>query len=351
MKIGILTLRRANNYGAVLQCYALQQALAEVGHDVWIIDYRQPDTELSYTPISKERIHRYLSNPVALAKDILLTPLYYINANKFDQFRTKYLQCTKSFDRPAMMPQNFDVYMIGSDQLWSIQCMGGHVEPVFFGNFPHPTNSHIMGYAISANGDSLNSIGVEQLKRYAANFDCISVREAGIALWLKANNVCDTRVDVDPTLLLNPTEWIKMASKQRPCNQRYLLSYYLLPKQKKVAKIFARSHGLKYIELGHKAHSPADFLTWVKHADCVVGGSFHITVFSILFTRQFYIIQKDSSFDIRSASLLKSVGLANHFIPISELPQADITTSVNYDEVFASLMQLKKKSVEYISSL
>ena len=80
MKIGILTLRRANNYGAVLQCYELQQALAEVGHDVWIIDYRQPDTELSYTPISKERIHRYLSNPVALAKDILLTPLYYINA-------------------------------------------------------------------------------------------------------------------------------------------------------------------------------------------------------------------------------------------------------------------------------
>lgn len=351
MKIGILTLHRANNYGAALQCYALQQALTEVGHDVWIIDYRQPDTELSYTPISKERLRCNRSNPVALAKDILLIPLFYINSKGFDEFRKKYLRCTQPFNCPDMMPQDFDVYLIGSDQLWSIQCMGGHIEPVFFGNFPHPTDSRIMGYAISANEDSLNSIGREQLKRYAVNFDCISVREAGIAYWLKANNVCDARIDVDPTLLLNPIEWIKLASKQRPCNQRYLLSYYLLPKQKKVAKIFARSHGLKYIELGHKAHSPTDFLTWVKHADCVVGGSFHITVFSILFSRQFYIIQKNSSFDIRSVSLLKSVGLEKHFMPISELHQADITASVNYAEAFVSLMHLKKKSLEYISSL
>ncbi len=351
MKIGILTLHRANNYGAVLQCYALQQALTEVGHDVYVIDYRQPDTELSYKPISKERIHRCLSRPIALAKDILCTPLYYIKAKKFDQFRAKYLRCTQPFSRLDMMPQDFDVYLIGSDQLWSIQCMGGHIEPVFFGNFPHPASSRIMGYAISANEDSLNTIGLEQLKQYAANFDCISIREAGIANWLKANNVCDARIDIDPTLLLNPTEWIKLASKQRPCKQRYLLSYYLMPEQKEVAKKVARSHGLKYIELGHKAHSPADFLTWVKHAYCVVGGSFHITVFSILFNRKFYIIQKNSGFDIRSASLLKSLGLENHFIPISKLPQVDITASVKFTDALASLRCLKNNSREYISSI
>lgn len=263
MKIGILSLHRANNYGAVLQCYALQQALTEVGHDVYVIDYRQPDTELSYKPISKERIHRCLSRPIALAKDILCTPF----------------------------------------------------------------------------------------KQYAANFDCISIREAGIANWLKANNVCDARIDIDPTLLLNPTEWIKLASKQRPCKQRYLLSYYLMPEQKEVAKKVARRHGLKYIELGHKAYSPADFLTWVKYAYCVVVGSFHITVFSILFSRKFYIIQKNSGFDIRSASLLKSLGLENHFIPISKLPQVDITASVKFTDALASLRCLKNNSREYISSI
>ena len=342
MKIGVLTLHRANNYGAVLQCYALQQALSEIGHEVWVIDYRQPDTELSYTPISKERIHRYLSNPIALAKNLLRTLLYYINAKEFDKFRAKYLRCTTPFGRSDMMPQNFDVYLIGSDQLWSVQCMGGHIEPVFFGDFPHPSCSRIMGYAISANEDSLNSIGVEQLKRYATNFNCISVREAGIARWLRANKICDARVDIDPTLLQTPSEWNKITAKQRPCKRRYLLSYYLLPEQKTTARIFARNHGLKYIELGYKAYSPADFLTWVKHADCVVGGSFHITVFSILFNRPFYIIQKNNSFDIRSASLLKEVGLEKHFIQISELPEAEITASVNYTEAQAVLQQLQK---------
>ena len=114
-----------------------------------------------------------------------------------------------------------------------------------------------------------------------------------------------------------PSEWNKITAKQRPCKRRYLLSYYLLPEQKTTARIFARNHGLKYIELGYKAYSPADFLTWVKHADCVVGGSFHITVFSILFNRPFYII----------------------------------TASVNYTEAQAVLQQLQKKSVEYLSSL
>ena len=351
MKIGILTLHRANNYGAVLQCYALQQALIEFGHDAWIIDYRQPDTELSYAPISKERMYRNLSNPVALAKDMLLTPLYYMNARGFNQFRRKYLRCTQPFNRPDRMPQNFNVYLIGSDQLWSIQCMGGHVEPVFFGGFPHPVDSRIMGYAISANLDSLNLIGVEQLKLFAANFDSVSVREVGIAQWLKANGVCEARIDLDPTLLLDPVEWVRIASEKRPSKKRYLLSYYLLPEQKAVAKNFARSHGLKYIELGHKAHSPADFLTWVKYADCVVGGSFHITVFSILFARPFYTIQKNSCFDIRSLTFLKAVGLETHFIPISELLQVDIDAPVNYAGAQASLMRLKKKSVEYLASL
>lgn len=350
MKIGILTLHRANNYGAVLQCYALQQTLVSLGYDAWVIDYRQPDTEQSYSPISPERLKRNLSSPSALVKDILLTPLYYINAKGFDKFRDGYLRCTKAFCQIELMPQDFDVYLIGSDQLWSIQCMGGHIDPVFFGEFPHPASSSIKGYAISANEDSLRIIGVEQLHNYVRNFDMLSVREPGIAKWLKEKVGCETCVCVDPTLLLSPEKWVNIAYNYRPCTQRYLLSYYLLPSQKVVAKAFAKRHGLKYIELGHKAHSPEDFLTWIKYADCVVGGSFHITVFSILFGRPFYTIQKNSSFDIRSSSLLKAIGLEEHFMSITQLPQADIATE-SYAEALSVLERLKKQSVEYLSRL
>lgn len=46
MRIGILTLHRANNYGAALQCFALQETLVALGYEVYVIDYRQPDTEI-----------------------------------------------------------------------------------------------------------------------------------------------------------------------------------------------------------------------------------------------------------------------------------------------------------------
>ena len=42
MKIGIFTFHCAQNYGAVLQAYGLQEYLISQGHDVYIIDYR-PD--------------------------------------------------------------------------------------------------------------------------------------------------------------------------------------------------------------------------------------------------------------------------------------------------------------------
>ena len=271
-------------------------------------------------------------------------------ARGFDRFRAKHLRLTSEFRKAKMMPQNFDLYVLGSDQLWSIQCTGWQVEPVFFGQFPHPGGSRIVGYAISANEDSLNMIGADQIRKYAANFNCVSVREPGIAKWLKTSNVCDARIDVDPTLLLDPKDWLKITSAQRPCKQRYLLSYYLKPDQKQAGKTFAKRNGLKYVEVGFKAHSPIEFLNWVKHADCVVGGSFHITVFSILFGRPSYTIRKNGSFDIRSASLLKAVGLENRFIPVSELSNLGIPPC-QYSEAKIAIEGLKARSLEYLENL
>ena len=63
MKIGILTFSRVHNYGAILQCYALSEILKQMGHDVKIIEYKQPFLEALNRPfVLKEFIHR-LSNP------------------------------------------------------------------------------------------------------------------------------------------------------------------------------------------------------------------------------------------------------------------------------------------------
>lgn len=59
MKVGIITYHRAHNYGAVLQCYALQEVLKRMGHDTQIIDYRQPFIEKLYNLSKKELFFRY----------------------------------------------------------------------------------------------------------------------------------------------------------------------------------------------------------------------------------------------------------------------------------------------------
>ena len=111
MKIGILTFHRGHNYGAALQCYALQEVLKSMGHDVWVInyDYRNSGGG-SYSLLSRKRVLKNLLNPVALAKDFLRTIMYHCLYNGgFDSFRAKHLRLTEKFHKAQMMPQNFDV--------------------------------------------------------------------------------------------------------------------------------------------------------------------------------------------------------------------------------------------------
>lgn len=352
MKIGILTLHRANNYGAVLQCYALQETLRSLGHDVRVIDYRQPDTEQSYQVFSWAKLKQSSGNARSFLKALLYIPYSFVQQKGFNHFRKRYLKTTLPMWRADDMPQDMDVYVIGSDQLWSVQCMGGHLEPVFFGQFPHSEKSCVVGYAISSNIPSLQTIGVDRIKQYLASFRCISLREASICSWIKEQTGFSVRQDIDPTMLLDPKQWDAFVGS-KPVEDDYVLMYFLLPQQKKLAEEFARKQGLRLIEVGKVAFSPEKFLTYVKHATYVLGGSFHVAVFSIMFQKRFYIIKKNSEFDVRSEHLLRSLGLEERFIDVSELASLDVAEAqpIDFTDVESKLSILKEHSLNYLRSL
>ena len=230
--------------------------------------------------------------------------------------------------------------------------MGGHFDPVFFGQFPHKEKSRIISYAISGNIPSLLTIGIENVKKYLSAFGCLSVREASIADWIKEEIGCPTRQDVDPTMLFDATKWNEITGK-RPQKSKYILMYFLLPEQKKHAKDFARKTGLQLIEVGKVAFSPKKFLAYVKHAECILGGSFHVAVFSILFRKQFYIVKKNNEFDVRSEHLLHSLGLDNLFIDVTELARIDMKKMppVDFKNVESRLSNLRNDSLNYLKSL
>lgn len=116
MKIGILTFHRAHNYGAVLQCYALQQRLKMAGYDVSVIDYRQPAIERAYKCFDVLYLLKnvfHLKKVYTYLKEFGNRKQTSVVFEDFSSLFTKTEACSAS-----SLPQNFDAYIIGSDQLW-----------------------------------------------------------------------------------------------------------------------------------------------------------------------------------------------------------------------------------------
>lgn len=100
MKIGIITFHRANNFGAVLQCYALQETLRHLGYEAEVVDYREPFTELIYNPIRWDIMKQGLTRPRLMVGYLLkVLPERYKRAKKYNAFREKYLNCSRKIKK------------------------------------------------------------------------------------------------------------------------------------------------------------------------------------------------------------------------------------------------------------
>ena len=191
----------------------------------------------------------------------------------------------------------------------------------------------------------------DRLNQYLSSFNTISLREAGICKWITENTHFPVRQDVDPTLLYDIGKWKTLLNNKRPTKDRYILMYFLLPEQKSYAYKFAKQHGLRLIEVGKVAYSPKEFLTYIKYADYILGGSFHIAVFSIIFEKKFSIIKKNNDFDIRSSDLLDHLGLTSQFIDIKDLQHVDINQEIEFSASKKALFRLREQSIEFLRSL
>ena len=224
-KVGILTFHRADNYGAVLQCYALQEVLKALGHYVEVINYKQPYIEKRYNPIKREELLKVLKKPRwYFGYFFKQVPAKFKTHIKYRFFRHRYLRIGKSFNDNQNIPGKYECIIIGSDQVWGLHCTNG-IDEIYFGEFTHK-KSKIVGYGISGNIQSLTEIGNKRLIKYCHNFDKISFREENFQKYIKENIGVEGNLVLDPTLLLNKAEWEKLCNKAKP-KYDYVLSYIL----------------------------------------------------------------------------------------------------------------------------
>lgn len=354
MKIGIITFHRANNFGAVLQCYALQETLRHLGYEAEVIDYREPFTELIYNPVRWDIMKQGLSRPRLMAGYLLkVFPERYKRAKEYNAFREKYLNCSCKIKKGEDMPQDIDVFLIGSDQMWSLHPTGYKIEPVYFGEFKIPATSNIQGYAISSNIQSLHTIGKERLSKYARNFKRLSFREKAICDEVEKLTGCRGKVVLDPSLLLDFEDWNKLTT-HNIVKKKYILTYFLHeessdPEFKKKVQQFAQRQGLELVDMFDIAFSPVNFLNAIKHAECILAASFHAVAFSLLFQKTFYALKTNDGKDIRYINLMEALGI-NRLIESNALP-ALCPTAIDYEKVNNKLKELRIDSLEYLKTL
>lgn len=354
MKIGILTFHCAHNYGAVLQCYALQETLKAMGHDVKVIDYHP---EFLLTPYKVWDIHRdksYNSFVRGLVLECLKLSKRIARHKAFDSFMQTKLCLTKE---KTILP-SFDAYIMGSDQIWNPQITNGFHKP-YFGYFDFPKeNRKYIAYAASMEASSLNQEAKDFYAKALNNFDAVSVREKTLADLLQPLTPKKIETVLDPTLLANATMWDSIA-KPPLVHYKYVLVYQVRYDKNawRIAQNIANQIGAKVIEITtwvswkskknlYQRCSPEEFLGWLKHASCVVTTSFHGTAFSIIFNRPFYCLKLGKG-DTRVASLLQKLGLDNRMIEKTSSP--DFRT-IDYQQVTIKLTDLQKKSYQYLIS-
>lgn len=357
-RAGILTFHRALNYGAVLQSYALTKILESQGFEACVVDYRQPSIERQHG------IRALLKPRWFIKKCLMLQPSSYFDAmsNLFSNQKVfssflKNVPTTSTCKYAGQIPQNLDLYVIGSDQLWNMNLTGGQLDGVFCGNFPHKTGSQIITYAVSSNRGSIQSCS-DRLKRAAANFNQISIREQTLSDLFINETGCSSRCDLDPTLVANPSIWEGFINKGF-ASRDYVVVYEVRRKDgfesavSDRASAIAGKYGWEVITISSLIYndrmiSVEDFLSVFKYAKCVLTTSFHGTAMSLIFRRPFVSFALNDGADDRYVSLLASLGLQDCVKNIEE--DVNDIPVVDFSKAEEKWSAMRRSAEEYLKS-
>lgn len=352
MKIGTLTFHRTTNYGGVLQAYALQKCISNLNYDINIINYNNID------------IYSYYDYRVFYGRQSLKTRLGKIvryGYNKavyslFEDFWNNYLslsqECT-SKEELKIIEEEYDVMIVGSDQIWNPNAIFKDFNAFLLEDF----NGRKISYAASAGNIHLWDNYLKIYWNDLHNFDYISVRESQMIDATCKLSGKEVSLVLDPTLLLNCKDW-KLLENKVDVPKKYILIYYLGNNQKLEDDLydFYKKTGLQIISIGKKLDKkfnslrpvcgPREFLYLFHNASYIFTSSFHGTVFSIQYQKQF-VTYGNGGYNSRMETLLNTLELNNHLI-VDEGYYKILNEKINWEKADKQLTKERKKSLDFI---
>ncbi len=363
MKVGILTFHNAHNYGAVLQAYALKKKISELGHNVEIVNYRNENIDKRYEKKLRAGISlkdfkypRQLINKISYKKNVpYMQPAWEKQCEKFTSFINMQLLNSKShITIDDLKKSNYDVLIVGSDQVWSSWITDG-LDPVYLLDFKF--NGRKISYAASLMGGSIDDSEKDYFIKCLQDFDYISVREDSLRKSVIETCKCDAVTVLDPTLLINSESYEEIESKELLFNERFIFAYFVSENVElmRCAEKLAKESGFKLLELHYYMQKkyddhnqiadigPAEFLWYIKNSEYVITNSFHGTVFSILYKKNFYSVYEKNA---RINNLLEALKLEDrHAVNSNEI---DFNRVINFENVDRYLNNFRESSIGFL---
>ena len=367
-KVIIATWYGPANYGTALQAVALKQYLEHIGYDVCFLDDRR---SVNAGSEEKRPMNRTLSRLTKIFKIVTWKRLpYKIDLKIKETLQNKYMDkytpaATIATDEDAERIGNeVDIFVSGGDQIWNPYV----TAPGFMLDFV-PKEKNKISYGTSVGVKAIPSTCIEMYRKYLARYNAISVREKQSADALQS--VLNRHVDVvlDPTFLFSGEEWKFLMNDAKLdkeiLKEPYVLAYFVGTRKdywRYLSKI-KRDTGYKVIviPINDQAYlnnfrkyvkvSPAEFLFLIKNAKIICTDSFHATVFSILFGKEFYTLKRFSDSNSKGQNgrleyLLSKYGLSDRLI--KDESHFERTGEIDYKQVFKIIEEERVVSKQWL---
>ena len=390
MKVSVVCIYYNRNYGSVLQSLALNNFLEKLGCEVNVIPFKDTagtkekldilfDLKLPklFDPeIVKRKIQEKKARKTATDIDEEYVEGVKLREHAYDRFLKSYFNVPERVlnrDELAGFVENSDAVVVGSDQLWTPHdiLIGYHTL-----NFV-PKGVKRVSYATSFGVKELPTTHIKRkAKDFLSKMDEISVREIqGKKIIENLGVVKKVNVVVDPTMLLTQEEWSMIIPSTRIVKEKYIFCYFLgnNPEHRKFANRIKEQFGLSIVALQHMDEyvvgdrefadkvlydiDPGQYVSLIRDAELILTDSFHGSVFSVLYHKNFFVMNRHKDGEVRSTNsridtFCKLLNLEKRHLTgnLMAYPEDRILQDINYDSVDKRLYDSRNDSIAFLKN-
>ena len=365
-RVGLAICYDYHDYGSMLQAYATQVTVEEMGWDSEALNINSIKSSMR-----KRKIKYFLKNifdfSVVKEKWQIVKKRLKIKSNKkfkknislrdasFTKFYNEHFKTSREFsDWGDLMKEcnDYSAVIVGSDQLWLPSNIAADYYTLSF----VPEDVKKISYATSFGIPKIVKSQRKIARKFLSRIEYLSARELSGCKIIKDFTDRDVPLVCDPALLLDSAQWDRVATPDRIIQDKYIFCYFMgnNPWQREFVKKLKAKTGYKIVALLHLDQvilsdeqyvdyapyniSPADFLSLVKHAEYVCTDSFHGTVFSVIYSKPFFTFKRFSekatlSTNTRIYSLLEKLNLQDRLMTEKYNLEDNVLKQIDFNAV------------------